>query len=87
VSIGESLDILSLAQENQQGITTTIIGKIEAQNRKLIMELSELLDFQTRRLLEETLKDTENQVRTLVANIVNGVWAQRCRVIRIKQRI
>jgi hypothetical protein len=87
VSIGESLDILSLAQENHQGITTTIIGKIEAQNRKLIMELSELLDFQTRRLLEETLKDTENQVRTLVANIVNGVWAQRCRVIRIKQRI
>jgi hypothetical protein len=28
--IGESLDILSLAQEDHQGITTTIIGKIEA---------------------------------------------------------
>jgi len=87
VSIGESLDILSLAQENHQGITTTIIGKIEAQNRKLIAEVSELLDFQTRRLLEETFKDTENQVRTLVADMVDGMWAQRRRVIGMKQCI
>jgi hypothetical protein len=68
VSIGESLDILSLAQENHQHITTTIVGKIEAQNRKLVTESSEFLDFQTRRLLEENFKDTENQVRTLVAD-------------------
>ena len=87
VSIGESLDILSRAQENHQGITTTIIGKIEAQNRTLITEVSELLDFQTRQLLEETFKDTENQVHTLVADLVKGIWAQQRRVIRIKQRI
>ena len=49
--------------------------------------MSELLDFQTRRLLEETFKDTENQVRTLVADLVEGMWAQRRRVIGIKQRI
>jgi hypothetical protein len=57
----------------------TIVGKIEAQ--------SELLDFQTRRLLEESFKDTENQVRTLVADLVEGMWAQRRRVIGIKLRI
>jgi hypothetical protein len=72
-SIGESLDILSQAQENHQCITTTIVGKIEAQNSKLIAESSELLDFQTRRLLEESCKDTENQVRTLVADLVEGI--------------
>lgn len=49
--------------------------------------MSELLDFQTRRLLEETFKDTENQVRTLVADLVEGMWAQQHRVIGIKQRI
>jgi hypothetical protein len=75
------------AQENHQWITTTVVGKIEAQNSKLVAELSELLDFQTRRLLEETFKDTENQVRTLVADLVEGMWAQRRRVIGIKQRI
>jgi hypothetical protein len=36
VSIGASLDILSRAQENHQCITTTIVGKIEAQNSKLV---------------------------------------------------
>jgi hypothetical protein len=87
VSIGESLDILSRAQENHQCITTTIVGKMEAQNRKLIAESLELLDFQTRRLLEETFKDTENQVRTLVADLVEGMWAQQRRVIGIKLRI
>jgi hypothetical protein len=87
VSIGESLDILSRAQENHQCITTTIVGKIDAQNRKLIAEVSELLDFQTRRLLEETFKDTENQVRTLVADLVEGMWAQQRHVIGIKQCI
>lgn len=66
---------------------TTIVGKIEAQNRKLIAELLELLDFQTRRLLEGTFKDTENQVRTLVVEMVEGMWAQRHRVIEMKQRI
>jgi hypothetical protein len=30
----------------------------------------ELLDFQTRRLLEESFRDTENQVRVLVADMV-----------------
>jgi hypothetical protein len=54
----------------------TIIGKIEAQNRKLIAEVLELLDFQIRRLLEETFKDTENQVCILVADMVDGMWAQ-----------
>ena len=87
VSIGESLDILSRAQENHQYITTIIVGKIEAQNSKLIAESSELLDFQTRRLLEESFTNTEKQVRTLVADLVEGMWAQQRRVIGIKQRI
>jgi hypothetical protein len=87
VSIGESLDILFQAQENHQRITTTIVGKIEAQNSKLITESLELLDFQTRRLLGESFEETENQVRTLVAELVDGMWAQQRRVIGIKQRI
>jgi hypothetical protein len=87
VSIGESLNILFHAQENHQYITTTIVGKIDAQNRKLITKVSELLDFQTRRLLKETFKDTENQVRTLVANLVEGIWAQQRHMIGIKQYI
>jgi hypothetical protein len=53
----------------------------------LISKSLELLDFQIRRLLEESFKDTENQVRTLVTNLVEGMWAQRCRVIGIKLRI
>jgi hypothetical protein len=84
VSLGKSLDILSRAQESHQYITTTIIRKIKAQNSKLIAESSELLDFQTRRLLEESFKNTEKQVRTLVADLVKGMWAQQRRVIRIK---
>jgi len=87
VSIGESLDILSRAQENHQCITTTIVGKIEAQNSRLIAESSELLDFKTRRLLEESFKDMENQVRTLVADLVEGMWTQQRHVIGIKQCI
>jgi hypothetical protein len=87
VSIGESLDILSQAQENHQRIMTTIVGKIETQNSKLITELLELLNFQTRQLLGESFQDTENQVRTLVAELVDGMWAQQRRVIGIKQRI
>jgi hypothetical protein len=43
--------------------------------------------FQARRLLEESFKDTENQVRTLVADLVEDMWAQRRRVIGIKLRI
>jgi hypothetical protein len=53
----------------------------------LITKSLKLLDFQTRRLLEESFKDTENQVRTLVADLVEGMWAQQRRVIGIKQRI
>jgi hypothetical protein len=52
-----------------------IIGKIEAQNRKLIAGVLELLDFQICRLLEETFNDTENQVRIPVADLVRGMWA------------
>jgi hypothetical protein len=87
VSIEESLDILSRAQENHQCIMTTIVRKIEAQNSRLIAESSELLDFQIRRLLEESFKDMENQVRILVADLVEGMWTQQCHVIGIKQCI
>ena len=44
----------------------------------------ELLDTPT---AGESLKDTENQVHTLVADLVEGMWAQRRRVIELKQRI
>ena len=55
--------------------------------QQLIAESSELLDFQTRRLLEESFKETEKQVRTLVADLVEGMWAQQRRVIGIRQHI
>jgi hypothetical protein len=38
-------------------------------------------------VLEENFRDAENQVRTLAADLVEGMWAQRRRVIGIKQRI
>jgi hypothetical protein len=54
-------------------LITTIVVKIEAQNSKLITKLSELLDFQICRLLEESFKVTENQVYILVTDLVNGI--------------
>jgi hypothetical protein len=69
------------------GHLTTIVGKIEARNSKIITESLELLDFQIRRLLEESFKETENQVRILVADLAEGMWAQQRRVIGILQRI
>jgi hypothetical protein len=37
--------------------------------------------------LEESFKNTEKQVRTLVANLVKEMWAQQRRMIGIKQYI
>jgi hypothetical protein len=87
MSIAESLDLLHQAQEIHQRITTSIVGHLETQNRRLITELLGLLDFETRRLFEEGFKDTENQVRTLVADLVEGMAAQQRRVIAMKEDI
>jgi hypothetical protein len=73
VSIGENLDILSRAQENHQRITTTIVDKIETQNRELISALRVLLDSQKCRVLEG-FKDTDNQIHALVEDL----QAQQC---------
>lgn len=68
-------------------IIPTIVGKIEARNSKIITDSLELLDSQIRRLLEESFKEAENQVRILVADLAEGMWAQQRRVIGIQQRI
>jgi hypothetical protein len=122
VSIRDSLDVLSQAQESHQRIMmldpgspvaaysllsiyahldsqlynevcchnllmTTIVGKIEARNSKIITESLKLLNSQIRRLLEEGFKETEDQVRILVADLAEGMWAQQRGVIGMQQRI
>jgi hypothetical protein len=82
--VEENLDILSRYQETHQRITTAIVGKIEASNRKLTGEVSELLDFQTRHRLEKSFRGSEGQVRTLVADLVQGMWTQQRYVIVLK---
>jgi len=76
ISVLESLNILHQAQENHQRITTTIVGKIETKNHRLISESRELLDPQECRLLEG-FKDADSQARTLVADLVEDLQAQR----------
>jgi hypothetical protein len=80
VSIGESLDILSQAQEDHQRITTTIVNKIETQNRQLISALRELQDSQKYRVLER-FKDTNNQTYALVGDVLDNLQAQQCRLV------
>lgn len=71
--------MLYQAQQNHQRITTTIVDKMEIENRRLMSESRELLDSQKCRLLEG-FKDTDNQARTLVANLVEDLQAQQRRL-------
>jgi len=72
--------VLYQAQENHQRITTTIIDKIETQNRKLISALRELLDSQKCRVLEG-FKDMDNRTHALVGDLVEDLQAQQCRLV------
>lgn len=75
VSVVESLDVLYQAQENHQRIITTIVDKIETQDRKLISALRELLHFQKCRV-RKGFKDTDNRTHALVIDLVKDLQAQ-----------
>jgi hypothetical protein len=72
--------MLYQAQLNHQRTTTTIVGKIENENRRLIAESRELQDSQMCRLLKESDKDRRNQPRTLVANLIKDLLVQQRRL-------
>jgi hypothetical protein len=76
----KSLDTLHQDQENHQRITTTIVGKIETENCRLISDSRNLLDSQKYRLLEDTLKDGDNRARALVADLAEDLQAQQRRL-------
>ena len=61
-------------------LTTTIVGTIEKENRRLITESLEFQDSQICRLLEESDEDRCNQTRTLVADVVKDLLAQQRRL-------
>jgi hypothetical protein len=73
--------------QSSQRTTEAILGLIETQHRTLIFEsliereLETLPVAQTRRLFEQGFRDIEKQVRTLVTDLVGGMWAQQRRVI------
>jgi hypothetical protein len=79
-SVVRNLDILHQDQEYHQRITTTIVGKIETENRRLISDSRELLDSQKCRLLEDGFEDWDNQARTLVADLVQDLQVQQRRL-------
>ena len=78
--IVHNLDMLYQAQLNHQRTTTTIVGTIEKENRRLITESLEFQDSQICRLLEESDEDRCNQTRTLVADAVEDLLAQQRRL-------
>lgn len=63
----KNLKILHHEQEYHQRITTTIVGKIEAENPQLISNSRGLLDSQKCRLLQDGFEDGDSQAHTLVA--------------------
>lgn len=79
--------------QSSQRTTEAMLGLIETQHRTLIFEslikrqLETLPVAQTRRIFEQGFRDIESQVRTLVAESAEGIWAQQCRVIGLKQGI
>lgn len=76
----DSLDMLYQAQLHHQRTTTTIVGKIEKENRRLRMESLEFQDSQIRRLLKESNKNRYNQTRLLVTDVVEDLLAQQRRL-------
>jgi hypothetical protein len=114
--VAKNLDALYQDQEHHRRIITTIVGKIETENRKLISKSRKLLDSQIYRpckeqlegfggsqgrtldlaenllgqqrcLFENGFKCTEQLARTVVAHLDEGMWAQQCRVLGMKQFI
>ena len=75
-----NLDILYQAQLSHQCTTTTIVGIIEKENRRVITESLEFQDSEMYRLLEESDEDRCNQTRTLVADMVEDLLAQQRRL-------
>lgn len=66
--------------QSSQRTAEAMLGLIEAQHRTLISEslikreLETLPVAQTRKLFEQDFRDIENQVRTPVAELVEGTW-------------
>jgi hypothetical protein len=93
ISMVTSLDMLYQGLQSSQCTTEAVLELIETQHRTLIFEslikreLETLPVAQTRRLFEQGFRDIEKQVRTLVTDMVGGMWAQQCRVIDLKQGI
>ena len=73
--MAKSLDRLYQAQLNRQRTTTTIVGKIEIENRRLLAESREFQDSQIYRLLKESFKDRGNEAHTLVTDLVEDLLA------------
>jgi hypothetical protein len=61
-------------------LTTTIVGKIENENRRLIAESRELQDSQICRLLKESDEDRCNEARTFVGDLAEDLLAQQRRL-------
>jgi hypothetical protein len=72
-SVVRNLDILYQAQLNHQRTTTTTVGKIEIENRRLIAQSREFQDSQMCRQLKEGFKDQGNHARTLVTDLVEDL--------------
>lgn len=72
--------MLYQAQLNQQRTITTIVGKIEIENRRLTAESREFQDSQVCRLLKESYEDRGNEARTLVGDLAEDLLAQQRRL-------
>jgi hypothetical protein len=90
-SMVKNLDILYHGLQSVQRTTKAILGLIYTQYRTLIFEslieriLETLPVTQTRSLFEQGVRDIEEPVRTLVADLVEDMWAQQRCVISLKQ--
>jgi hypothetical protein len=69
--------------ENEQ-VAERIVEGVE-RNRTVISELG--LQGDTRELVEENFRNTENQVRILVGQLIDGMWKQQCLVMDMKQQV
>ena len=92
-TIIKNLDMLYQGLQRSQRTSVAILGLIETQHNTLVFEsfikrqLKTLPVAQTRRLSEEGFRNIENQVRTLVADLEEGIGAEQLRVLGMKQFI
>jgi hypothetical protein len=76
----ESLDMLYQAQLSDRRTTMTTLGKIENENRRLVVDSQDLLDSQIYRNFKEELGGFENwdsHARTLVSGLAEDLLVQQ----------